>query len=197
MTMLFNVARQTPRLIKDGFPLDFDKDFMKYRGVELQGKTAAIVGLGNIGNSIAQRCEGLGMNVVYWSKSPKDKKYQYKELPELFAESDVIFPALAINDTTKTLITDELLSSMKSSAILITVVTELFNEQVALDMVRDGKLFGFGYEAEPASFNSHEGNVWAAPAYAWVTQGAMDNCMQAWTNNMADAAAGNFPNRVN
>jgi len=72
--MLFNVARQTPRLIKDGFPLDFDKDFMKYRGVELQGKTAAIVGLGNIGNSIAQRCEGLGMNVVYWSKSPKDKK---------------------------------------------------------------------------------------------------------------------------
>ena len=31
ITMLVNVARQTPRLIKDGFPLDFDKDFMKYR----------------------------------------------------------------------------------------------------------------------------------------------------------------------
>ncbi len=28
--MMFNLARQTPRLIKDGFPLDFDKDFSKY-----------------------------------------------------------------------------------------------------------------------------------------------------------------------
>lgn len=38
VSMLFNVARQVPKLIKDGFPLDFDKDFMKYRGVELHGK---------------------------------------------------------------------------------------------------------------------------------------------------------------
>jgi len=197
MMMLFNVARQIPRLIKDGFPLDFDKDFMKYRGVELHGKTVGIVGLGNIGAGIARRCAGLGINVTYWSRSPKDTEYQYKELVELFAESDVILPALAVNDDTKSVITDELLTSMKPSAMLVTVVRELFNEQLAIDMVNDGKLFGFGYEDEPASFNSHEGNVWAAPAYAWVTQGAMDNCMQAWTTCMTDAAAGSYPNKVN
>ena len=38
ITMLLNLARQTPRLIKDNFPLDFDKDFMKYRGIEIKGK---------------------------------------------------------------------------------------------------------------------------------------------------------------
>lgn len=197
ITMLLNVARQTPRLIKDGFPLDFDKDFMKYRGVELHGKTVGIVGLGNIGSAIAKRCDGLGMNVTYWSKSPKESDYQRKELAELFANSDVIFPTMALNDETKTLITPMLLGSMKPSAMFVSVVHELFDEQLILNMVKDGKLFGFGYEASPASFNTHEGNVWAAPAYAWVTDGSMANSMTKWVENMIDAAKGKFPNKVN
>lgn len=45
LLMMFNLARQTPKLIKDDFPLDYDKDFMKYRGVQLKGKTAGIIGL--------------------------------------------------------------------------------------------------------------------------------------------------------
>src|SRR3989339_384129 len=100
MTMLFNVARQVPRLIKDSFPLDFDKDFMKYRGVELKGKTAGIIGLGHIGSAIAEKAQGLGMNVVYWSKSQKESKYDRKDLAELFATADVIFPTIAFNDET-------------------------------------------------------------------------------------------------
>ncbi|MEK6848206.1 MAG: hypothetical protein AABX65_01075, partial [Nanoarchaeota archaeon] len=51
VTMMFNLARQVPRLIKDGFPLDFDKDFRKYRGIELHDKTAGIIGLGHIGSA--------------------------------------------------------------------------------------------------------------------------------------------------
>lgn len=196
ITMLFNVARQTPRLIKDGFPLDFDKDFMKYRGVELHGKTVGIVGLGNIGSAIAKRCAGLGMNVTYWSKSPKNSDYQPRELTELFAGSDVIFPTIVLNDETKNLITPVLLTSMKPSAMFISVVHELFDEQIILNMVKDDKLFGFGYEASPASFSAHEGNVWAAPAYAWVTDGSMNNSMAQWIENMVDAAKNKFPNSV-
>ncbi len=197
VAMLFNVARQVPRLIKDGFPLDFDKDFMKYRGVELHGKTVGIIGLGNIGSAIAKRCVGLGMNVTYWSKSPKESDYKYAELAELFAKSDVIFPTMALNNETKNLITPELLKSMKVSAMFISVVHELFDEQLILSMVKDRKLFGFGYEASPATFSGHEGNVWAAPAYAWVTDGSMNNVMTKWVENMVDAANGKFPNKVN
>lgn len=196
LLMLLSVARQTPRLIKNGFPLDFDKDFMKYRGVELQGKTVGIVGLGNIGSAIAKRCAGLGMNVTYWSKSPKESDYQYKELAELFANSDVIFPTMVLNDETKNLITPRLLGLMKPSTMFISVVHELFDEQVILGMVKDRKLFGFGYEASPGTFSTHEGNVWAAPAYAWVTDGSMANSMVKWVENMVDAANGKFPNKV-
>lgn len=197
MTIMFNLARQTPRLIKDSFPLDFDKDFMKYRGVELCGKTAGIVGLGNIGSAIAERCKGLGMNVVYWSKTSKTSDYELCELTQLFANADVIFPTMVLNDETKKIITPKLIRSMKPSAMLVSVAHEMFDEQLVLDMVKGGKLFGFGFEASPASFDQYEGNVWAAPAYAWVTDGSMNNSVDKWVENMVNAANGKFPNRVN
>jgi glycerate dehydrogenase len=196
-TMMFNLARQVPRLIKDGFPLDFDKDFMKYRGVELKGKTVGIVGLGTIGSAIAERAQGLGMNVVYWSKSPKGSTYKYTELSDLFSTADVIFPTMAINEESKKLITPELLASIKPSALFVSVVHDLFDEQVVLDMVKNGNLFGFGFEAEPSLFTKYEGNVWAAPAYAWTTDGSMNNSMVKWVENMVNASQSNFPNKVN
>jgi len=197
ITMLVNLARQTPRLIKDGFPLDYDKDFMKYRGVELHGKKAGIVGLGNIGSAIAKRCAGLGMEVVYWSRTPKQNEYTFMELEQLMSECDVVIPAMALNDETKGILTDELIGTMKSSAIIVTIQHDLFNQELVLDMVKSGKLFGFGFEAKPGSFDNYEGNVWAGAEYGWVTDGSMHNCMVAWTDNMVNAAAGKFPNKVN
>lgn len=197
MTICHNLARQAPRLIKDRFPLDYDKDFMKYRGVELRGKTAGIIGLGHIGGAIAARCAGLGMRVVYWSRSKKDVAYTQLELAELFRTADVIFPTITDNADAKTLISDDLIGTMKRSAILVSIVHGLFNESLVLDMVRRGDLFGYGFEAKPSTFGEYSGNVWAAPAYAWVTDGSMRNSMSAWVENMVLAAKGEFPNRVN
>lgn len=196
ITMMY-VARQIPRLVKDDFPLDFDKDFMKYRGMDLHGKTVGVIGLGHIGSAIAERCKGLGMNVTYWSKSSKDDAYTYVELEDLFKNSDIVFPTMALNEETKGLITNTLLDNMKPTAMFISVVHELFDEKHILDMVKDSKLFGFGYEAPPASFDKYEGNVWAAPAYGWVTEGAMHNSIVAFVQNMVDAKDGKFPHKVN
>ncbi len=197
ITMMCNLARQTPRLIKDGFPLDFDKDFMKYRGINLIGKTAGIVGLGDIGSAIAKRCHGLGMRVVYWSRSKKDSPYAPMELPALFASADVVFPALADNQDTKGLISAALLQSMKPSALLVSIVHGLFDEEAVVEMVKENRLFGFGFEAKPARFSRYEGNVWAAPSYAWATDGSMNNSMVKWIQNMVDASRGSFPTRIN
>lgn len=196
VTMLFNVARQVPRLIKDDFPLDFDKDFMKYRGVELHGKTAGIIGLGHNGTAIAERLKGLGLNVVYWSKNTRNDEYEYKELNDIFAAADVILPTFAHNDEADKLITDELLSKLKPSAIIIDII-ELENKDKIVELVKNGKIFGYGFEAKPESFDKYEGNVWAAPAYAWVTDGSMNNVMTKWVENMVGATKGQFPNKVN
>ena len=196
IAMLFNVSRQVPRLIKDGFPLDFDKDFMKYRGLELHGKTAAIIGLGHNGIAIAERLKGLGLNIVYWSKNTRNNEYKFSELDDIFETADVIVPAFAHNDETDALITDELLAKLKSSAIIIDII-ELKNKDKVIELVKEGKIFGFGFEAKPNSFDNYEGNVWAAPAYAWVTDGSMNNMMTKWVENMIDAASDRFPNKIN
>lgn len=196
-TIALNLARQIPRLIKDGFPLDFDKDYMKYRGVELKGKTAAVIGLGNIGSAIAERMNGLGMNIIYWSQTKKDCSYTYTELTKLFAEADFIFPTLALNDKTKSIVTTDLLDSMKTTAILVSIAHELFDEEMVINKVDKGELFGFGFEGKPGEFNLYKGNVWAAPAYAWTTDGSMNNSMEKWVTNMIDASEGKFPNQVN
>lgn len=198
ITIMFNLARQTPRLIKDGFPLDYDKDFMKYRGMQLKGKTAGIIGLGHNGSAIAERCAGLGMNVVYWSHSSTNDVYKKVELDELTRIADVIFPTFAKNEATNKLLTSELLSSAKQSAIIVDII-ELSEDikTIILDRVRAGKLFGYGFEAKPATFDQYEGNVWATPAYGWTTYESMYNSVTLWVENMIEASKNNFPNRVN
>lgn len=196
VTMLFNIARQVPRLIKDDFPLDFDKDFMKYRGVELHGKTAGIIGLGHNGNAIAERLKGLGLNIIYWSKNTRNEDYEYRELGELFETADVIVPTFAHSTEADILITDELLGRLKPSAIVIDII-EIKNNEKIIELASQSKIFGYGFEAKPNSFHKYEGNVWAAPAYAWVTDGSMNNVMTKWVENIIDATNGKFPNKVN
>jgi phosphoglycerate dehydrogenase-like enzyme len=195
--MLFNLARQTPRLIKDGFPLDFDKDFTKYRGVQLKGKTAGIIGLGNIGSAIAERCAGLGMNVVYWSRSSTNDKYKKLSLEELLSTADVILPATAKNDETVKLVNDGMIRTIKKEAIVVDIVHAMFNHQLLLDMVAAGDLYGYGFEGEPKDFAKFEGNVWAAPAYAWATYESMYNSVAKLVNNIVSASKDEFPTRVN
>jgi phosphoglycerate dehydrogenase-like enzyme len=195
--MMFNLARQTPRLIKDGFPLDFDKDFTNYRGIQLKGKTAGVIGLGNIGSAIAERCAGLGMNVVYWSRSSTNEAYKKVSLEELLSTADVIFPATAKNDETVKLVSDDMIRTIKKEAMVVDIVHAMFNSDLLLEMVAKGDLYGYGFEGEPKDFAKFEGNVWAAPAYAWATYESMYNSVAKLVENLVSASKGEFPTRVN
>lgn len=197
LTMMFNLARQTPRLIKDNFPLDFGDDFMKYRGVQLKGKTVGIIGLGHIGSAIAEACKGIDMNVIYWSRSSTNDAYEKVSLEHLMSSADVIFPTAAKNPETLALITDDHVKSMKKSAMLVDIAHGLFNQEQVLKMVANGDLFCYGFEGEPNAFSKFEGNVWAASSYAWTTFESMHNSVVLWTDNMVSATKNEFPNRIN
>ncbi len=195
--MALALARQTPRLIKDGFPLDYDKDFMKYRGVELKGKVAGVIGLGDIGSAIAERCAGLGMDVIYYSRSQKEVLYKTVGLEELLKKADVIFPALAKNEETRKLVGPSMAKHIKPGAIVVDIAHCLFDQQQILDMVAAGKLYGYGFEGKPGEFSNYQGNIWAAPSYAWATYESMRNSEEKLISNLIAATKNEYPNKVN
>lgn len=193
--MVLALARRAPLFIKEGFGIDY----VKYQGTELRGKTAGIIGLGTIGRIVAENMKGLGMNVVYWSKSTTSNKYKKVTLPYLMRTADVIVPALAINDQTRGLLNDKLIKSMKSTAILASPLDldEIYNHQLVLKMVANGKIWGYGFESKKPIFEKLKGNVWAGPEMAWCTNDSFRKNGEQWTENILNAVENKHVNRVN
>jgi D-3-phosphoglycerate dehydrogenase len=190
--MLLSLARKLPLLIKNDFPLDLET----YKGIELKGKTVGIIGMGHIGAAVAERCQGLGMQVIYWSRSSKNTLFKKVSLEAVF-RADVVIPTMEDNTETKKLITSKLLQSMKSSAFFISIVHHYYDHELLLGMVEKGTLAGYGFESPNIDdFKNYRGNIWAAPAYAWCTEESMNNAMQKWIQNMLAAAKGKYPNMI-
>lgn len=191
--MAFNLARKIPLLIKNQFELSYEK----YAGVQLKGKTAGIIGMGNIGKAVAQRAKGLGMNVIYWSKNSTTVDGELVSLEDVFSQADFLFPTMADNSETQKIITDQLLMSMKSSSIFVSIVHKYYNHDLLLSMVKENKLFGYGFEDSKVKLTDFEGNVWVAPEYAWCTKESFENNDAKLLQNIKNALESNFTGKVN
>ncbi len=90
---------------------------------EIAGKTWGIIGLGAIGNRVAEIATCMGANVVYYSTSGKNHSDIYKEvsLDTLLSTSDIVSIHAPLDDNTKGLINRTTLTKMKKSAILVNV----------------------------------------------------------------------------
>lgn len=88
---------------------------------ELKGKTYGIIGLGQIGKSVASIAKAFGCNVIYYSTSGRNTASEYKrvELDELLKTSHVISVHAPLNEATKGLINYERMSLMRKNSILI------------------------------------------------------------------------------
>lgn len=193
LMMLIGVARKMPVVIKDGFVQDFEK----HKGIELKGKKVGIIGLGNIGTRFAELCQGIGMEVTYWSHTNRDARFAFAELSELFEQSDVVFPAMAKNDESVRVITDELLALLKKEAIFVSIAHNIYNHALILDMVKRGALYGYAFEEDNGNPAKYEGNVLALPAIAWSTDASRDLNRKMWADTIDDAIKGRFPNKIN
>lgn len=191
--VILALARKLPIVVKDGWKLDYNK----HRGIELRGKTVGVVGLGRIGTAFAENMAGLGMKVQYWSKNSRNDKFSYAELPQLMKTSDVILLSTANNTETKTLLTDELLKSMKPSAIFMTITDALYNQELMLDLAKTGKIYGYGFEDEKNPFGTYEGNVWNGPALGWCTDESMSKNAKQWLESIVSATKGEYSTQVN
>ncbi|PXW27628.1 NAD(P)-dependent oxidoreductase [Paraburkholderia caballeronis] len=133
-------------------------------GVDVQGKTLGIVGLGRIGGAVARRAAlGFNMRVLYTNRSPNadaERLYGARrvELDELLATSDFVCLQVPLTDATRHLIGAAELRKMKRDAILINASRgATVDEPALIDALRDGTIRGAGldvFETEPLPADS-------------------------------------------
>ncbi|MGH0053446.1 MAG: hydroxyacid dehydrogenase [Sphaerochaetaceae bacterium] len=128
-------------------------------GMELLGKTIGIIGFGQIGKAVAQKCKaGLGMNVVAYDpyiqeETKEDNVTIVSQLQDLLAESDIVTIHLPLMPSTKGFANRAFFHAMKDGAIFINAARGGVVEEPALiEALKSGKLFGAGldcFSSEP------------------------------------------------
>lgn len=109
---------------------------------ELAGKTLAIVGYGSIGRKVAEIGAAFGMNIVISTRTqPKDCPYEVTDLFTAAEKADVLTFHCPLTDKTAGIINSELLSHMKSTAMLVnTSRGGVVNEADLAQALNDGKI---------------------------------------------------------
>ena len=139
-------VREGERLIREGRFRAWAPTMLL--GVELNGATLGIVGLGRIGKAVAQRAAGFGMRVIHASATGG------VSLDELLERSDVVTLHCPLNAATRHLMDAQRLARMKRGAILINTSRGPVVDEAALVLALEaGVLGGVGldvFENEPA-----------------------------------------------
>ncbi|MGQ9856136.1 MAG: 2-hydroxyacid dehydrogenase [Fervidobacterium sp.] len=176
-----------------------------FLGYDLFGKTLGIIGMGRIGQAVARRALGFGMNVVYYNRNrlPADIEQRYNaryvDLDTLIATSDYISIHTPLTKETYHLINEERINRMKPNAIIINTARGPVIDELALyKALKDGKIAGAGfdvYENEPLLTPGLEklDNVVLLPHIGSATYETRDKMSEMVAINIIEVLEGRIP----
>ena len=173
---------------------------------ELAGKTFGIIGLGNIGRSVARIARAFGMKVkAFTSKHPDElpEGIAKADLDELFTTSDVVSLHCPLTEGTYHLVNAERLAQMKKSAILInTGRGPLVDEAALASALNNGDIYAAGVDVlstePPAADNPllTARNCFITPHLGWATKEARERLLHIAVDNLRSFIQGNVRNNV-
>jgi D-3-phosphoglycerate dehydrogenase len=152
----------------------------KVSGIELEGKTAGIIGLGRIGRALAQKCAGIGMQVVgydpYVAREQLGGDIQLMDRDEVLRAADFISMHLPCNAQTRGAFGINEFRRMKKEAFFINCARGgVVQEDALIKALQDNLIRGAGidvFDEEPPSRDNpllRMENVFATPHYAGST----------------------------
>lgn len=122
-------------------------------GMDLEGKTLGIIGTGKIGSQMVKYGSAFGMKVIACDlvqNSDLEKKYGvvYTDIEDLARNSDVISLHVPYNETTRHLISNNIVRLLKPGVLLVnTSRGKVVDTEAIVDALRDGKLGGVALDA--------------------------------------------------
>ena len=179
-------------------------DRSKYTGLELNGKTLGVVGLGRIGTEVARRARAFEMRVLAFDPYVSDERFsalgvERRSLEEIFAESDFVTLHTALQAETRSLVNADLLAKAKKGIRIINAARgALIDEQALFDAVESGQVAGAAvdvFSEEPAVGNilTTSDKIVVTPHLAASTNEAQDRAGVDVAEQVIEVLAGGAP----
>jgi glyoxylate reductase len=129
-------------------------------GHDVHHKTIGICGMGKIGEAVARRAKGFGMEILYHNRTRKPEAEKeigakYCAFDDLIYQSDYVVAMAPLTNETRHMFNAEVFQKMKSSAIFINTSRGAVVDEAALyEALEQKEIAGAGldvFEVEPIS----------------------------------------------
>jgi phosphoglycerate dehydrogenase-like enzyme len=151
-------------------------------GMDIEGKTLGVLGLGKLGARAAGVGKAFGMKVIAWSQNLtpercKEFGVEYSSKDDLFRSADIVTIHLVLSDRTRGLVGVNELALMKGSAYLVnTSRGPIVDEKALLEALNKKQIAGAGldvFDIEPLPLDHpfrKMDNVVITPHLGYVSQ---------------------------
>ncbi|HXU76197.1 MAG TPA: phosphoglycerate dehydrogenase [Methylomirabilota bacterium] len=185
--MILNLARKLPQAHASMAAAKWDRK--QFQGIELQGKTLGVLGMGRIGSEVARRALAFGMTVLAYDPFLTEARARslgielVLDLDNVYREADFITVHMPVTDQTRGMLNAGAFSKMKPRVCIINCARgEIVVEADLLQALDSGKLAGAGldvYATEPLPadhpFRKHP-SITLTPHLGASTQEAQEKC---------------------
>jgi phosphoglycerate dehydrogenase-like enzyme len=175
-----NIGRESARM-HAGEPLQ------KFVGIEIEGRTLGVIGLGKLGSKVSKLAQAFGMSVIAWSPNLtpercKEVGVAYATKEALFATADIVTIHMVLGPRSRGLVGREDLARMKPSAYLVnTARGPIVDESALLETLQQRKIAGaavdvFSVEPLPVDHPFRKlDNMVLTPHLGYVTEDSFRN----------------------
>src|SRR5471030_1258196 len=143
-----NIGRENARM-HAGEPLQ------KFVGIEIEGRTLGVIGLGKLGAKVSGMAKAFGMNVIAWSPNLtpercKEVGVTYASKEELFSTADVVTIHVVLSQRSRGLVGAAELTRMKPTSFLVnTARGPIVDEAALLEALQRNKIAGAAIDVFP------------------------------------------------
>ena len=189
---------KSEKYVEDRMFTHFDRKFS-----EINGMTWGIIGMGAIGQRVAEIAKLFGCKVVYYSTTGKNHQpgYQQVSFEELLECSDIVSVHAPLTAETENLMNQAAFSKMKKSAIFLNLGRgPIVCEQALADALNQGQIRAAGLDvlcAEPMSAENplrkikDSDRILITPHIAWASVEARTRLMKIILGQIEEFLAGN------
>jgi D-3-phosphoglycerate dehydrogenase len=175
-----NIGRESARM-------HAGERLQKFVGMEIEGRTLGVVGLGKLGSKVSKLGQAFGMNVIAWSPNLTPERCKevgvgYASKEELFSNADIVTVHVVLSERSRGLVGREDLARMKPTAYLVnTARGPIVDEAALLETLQQRRIAGAGidvYSVEPLPVDHpfrKLDNMVLTPHLGYVTEDSFRN----------------------